>query len=144
MIQTQSRSQLAFRELWSEDGPSEFPLDGAGPLNRTSVSHWVCAAQVELSSARIFPEDAVSQQLGASVLQSRRRTWAGTSWRPLQILAQASPSPNSVTLSHKLYNFLKINLTRKVGAIHINSSVWLHSSVCYWRREQDQCCRTEL
>lgn len=31
------------------------------------------------------------------------------------------------TIPYNLYKFLKMNLTQKVGAIHINSSVWLHS-----------------
>lgn len=59
----QSRSQLTSRELWSEDCPSELPLDGSGALAHQSVTGYALSDVKKLSLARIFPKKMDSQWL---------------------------------------------------------------------------------
>ena len=93
-----------------QGAPEQSAPMGTGPSNP-----WYMLPSKALFSQNIPREGTVPQQLEDSVFQSWRRTWTDMSWGLLEILAQVSPSPNSMAPFHKFCKFLKINLTWKVG-----------------------------
>lgn len=61
VIQSASMSQVTSQELWSEDGSSEWCLDGPGPMNHTSINLTRGVLCREALFSQDLPREADSQ-----------------------------------------------------------------------------------